>query len=98
MTAQETFWASSSTAPEDWWRTTRKSGCMALMVIAVSSSVSPLETAEVATAMFMTSAPSRLPAISKELWVRVEASKNRFTWVRPCSTGWRLSLWRLTST
>ena len=56
---------------------------MALSVIAVSSTVSPLETAEVETAMFMTSAPSRLPAISKELCVRVEASKNRLIWVRP---------------
>ena len=56
---------------------------MALMVIAVSSSVSPLETAELATAMFITSAPRRLPAISKDDWVRVEASKNRFTCVRP---------------
>ena len=36
-------------------------------------------------AMFMTSAPSRLPASSKELWVRVEASKNRLIWVRPHS-------------
>ena len=71
---------------------------MALMVIAVSSSVSPLETADVATAMFITSAPSLFPAISKELCVRVEASKNRFTWVRPCSTGSRLSVWRLTPT
>ena len=33
--------------------------------------------------MFMTSAPSRLPASSKEDWVRVEASKNRLIWVRP---------------
>ena len=33
--------------------------------------------------MLMTSAPSRLPASSKELWVRVESSKNRLIWVRP---------------
>ena len=33
--------------------------------------------------MFITSAPSRLPASSKELWVRVEASKNRLIRVRP---------------
>ena len=38
---------------------------------------------ELATDMFTTSAPSRLPASSKELWVRVEASKNRLIWVRP---------------
>ena len=35
--------------------------------------------------MFMTSAPRRLPAISKELCVRVEASKNRLISVRPRS-------------
>ena len=35
--------------------------------------------------MFMTSAPSRLPASSNEDWVRVEASKNRLIWVRPRS-------------
>ncbi len=35
--------------------------------------------------MFMTSAPSRLPASSKEDWVRVEASKNRLICVRPRS-------------
>ena len=56
---------------------------MALIVMAVSSTVSPLESAEVATAMLMTSAPSRLPAISNELCVRVEASKNRLTCVCP---------------
>jgi hypothetical protein len=35
--------------------------------------------------MFITSAPSRLPASSKDAWVRVEDSKNRFIWVRPRS-------------
>src|SRR5215813_13037772 len=50
------------------------------------------------TDMFMTSAPSRLPAISNEDWVRVEASKNRFTWVRPRSEVRFLSTWRLSST
>ena len=37
--------------------------------------------------MFMTSAPSRFPASSNEDWVRVEASKNRLTWVRPRKRG-----------
>ena len=45
---------------------------MAFSVIAVSISVSPFFTAELPTAMFMTSAPRRLPASSKEDWVRVE--------------------------
>ena len=46
------------------------------------------------TAMFMTSAPSRFPASSKELWVRVEASKKRLIWVRPLSVDVFLSLCR----
>jgi hypothetical protein len=50
------------------------------------------------TDMFMTSAPSRFPAISNEDWVRVEASKNRLTWVRPRKTVRFLSTWRLSST
>ena len=37
--------------------------------------------------MFITSAPSRLPASSNEAWVRVEASKNRLISVRPRSDG-----------
>src|SRR4051794_41952887 len=50
------------------------------------------------TDMFMTSAPRRLPASSNEDWVRVEASKNRFTCVRPRRTVRFLSTWRLSST
>ncbi len=45
----------------------------------------PLVMDEVRGLMLTTSAPSRLPASSKELWVRVEDSKNRFTRVRPRS-------------
>jgi hypothetical protein len=46
--------------------------------------------------MFITSAPSRLPAISKLACVRVEASKNMLIWVspsstRPCFSGARFS-------
>ena len=67
------------------WRTTRMSGCMALSVIAVSISVSPLRMEEEPTDMFITSAPRRLPAISNEDWVRVEDSKKRLIWVRPRS-------------
>src|SRR6476646_8918986 len=74
------------------------SGCMAFKVTAVSISVSPLRIEDEDTDMFMTSAPSRLPAISNEDWVRVEASKNRLTWVRPRRTVRFLSTWRLSST
>ena len=66
-----------------WWRTTMMSGRMALSVTAVSISVSPFFTDEEPTDMFITSAPRRLPAISKEDCVRVEASKKRLIWVRP---------------
>ncbi len=59
------------------------SGRMALSVAAVSTSVSPFFTEEEATDMFITSAPSRLPASSKDAWVRVEGSKNRLICVRP---------------
>ncbi len=58
---------------------------MAFSVTAVSISVSPLCIEEEATDMFITSAPSRLPASSNEDWVRVEASKNRLICVRPRS-------------
>ncbi len=68
---------------------------MALRVRAVSISVSPFFTDECATCMVITSAPSRLPASSKEACVRVEASKNMLIWVRParasaCLTSARL--------
>ncbi len=71
---------------------------MALSVIAVSISVSPLRMEEEPTDMFMTSAPSRLPASSKEAWVRVETSKNKLMSVRPRSETCFLSIWRLRST
>ena len=87
ITEQPTFWLSSCTAPAAACRTTSTSGRIALSVDAVSISVSPLLTDEVRTDMFMTSAPSRLPAISNEPWVRVEGSKNRLIWVLPLSVG-----------
>src|ERR1017187_946593 len=98
MTEQSSLLASSSTAPEALWRTTRMSGCMALSVIAVSISVSPLRMEDELVDMFITSAPSRLPASSNEEWVRGEASKNRLIWVRPRSEVRFFSTWRLSST
>ncbi len=68
---------------------------MAFSVTAVSIRVSPFCTDEVPTDMFITSAPSRLPASSKELWVRVEASKNRLIRVRPRRSSRFLSICRL---
>src|SRR5262245_1796194 len=74
------------------------SGCMALSVTAVSISVSPLRMEEEPTDMFITSAPSRFPASSKEAWVRVETSKNRLISVRPRSEVCFFSIWRLSAT
>ena len=70
------------------------SGRIALSVIAVSISVSPFFTLDAPTAMFITSAPSRLPASSNEDWVRVEASKNRLICVRPRKVERFFSTWR----
>ncbi len=74
------------------------SGRMAFSVTAVSISVSPLRIEDEPADMFITSAPSRLPASSNELCVRVETSKKRFTSVRPRRMGCFLSTWRLTPT
>ena len=82
-TEQSTLRARKCTAPAWWCLTTRMSGRMALSVMAVSISVSPFLTLDAATAMFITSAPRRLPASSNDDWVRVDASKNRLIWVRP---------------
>ena len=71
---------------------------MALSVIAVSISVSPLRMEDEETDMFITSAPSRLPASSNEAWVRVETSKKRLISVRPRSEAVFFSIWRLRST
>src|SRR6476620_9619934 len=98
ITEQSTLRASSSTAPEAWCRTTMISGRMALRVIAVSISVSPLRMEDEPTDMFMTSAPSRLPASSNEAWVRVETSKNRLINVRPRNELCFFSIWRLSAT
>ena len=97
-TAQFTLDASRLTAPEEGWRTTRRSGRIALSVIAVSIRVSPFFTEDSATDMFITSAPRRLPASSKLAWVRVEASKNMLIWVSPRSASERFSGRRLNST
>ncbi len=98
MTEQLTLSASSLVAPDWAWRMTRKSGFIAFRVIAVSSSVSPFFTELEPTDMLSTSAPSRLPASSNEVLVRVESSKNRFMTVRPLSSRLRLSGRRFCST
>ena len=61
-------------APEDACRITIMSGFMASRFFAVSSSVSPFCTLEVAVAMERLSAESTFSATSKDDRVRVEAS------------------------
>ena len=79
--------ASCCGAPEDAWRITTASALMAISVWAVSLRDSPLETEEPLAEKLITSALSRLAAVSNEIRVRVESSKNRFTTVRPRSAG-----------
>ena len=98
ITAQSTLRDSSFTAPDEPWRITSRSGRMALSVIAVSISVSPFFTEEVAIGIVTTSAPRRRPAISNEPCVRVEFSKKRLTSVRPASTSACFTRLRLSST
>ena len=79
--------ASRSHAPDAPWRMTIMSGDIASMLRAVSTSVSPFTTLEVATAMLRVSALSRFSATSNDVRVRVLGSKNRFTTVRPRRVG-----------
>src|SRR5215470_10978247 len=79
--------ASMCAAPDAAWRITTQSGLIASMLRAVSMSVSPLATLEDDPETLMTSAESHLPAISNEVRVRVEGSRNRLTTVFPRSTG-----------
>ena len=74
-------------APEAGWRSTIMLGPIASMFRAVSTSVSPLTTLELAMATPSVSALSRFSAISNDVRVRVDGSKNRFTTVRPRSAG-----------
>ena len=73
--------------PDAPWRMTTMSIRIASRFRAVSTSVSPLETEEPAVATLTVSALSRFSANSKEIRVRVEASKNRLTIVLPRSAG-----------
>src|SRR6185503_15119344 len=74
-------------APEELWRTTKMSACIAERLATVSSSDSPFDCDETAMFRLMTSAERRLAAISKVVRVRVEASKNRLNTLFPRSSG-----------
>ncbi len=79
--------ASVCGVPENECRMTTESAAIASSVFAVSISVSPLETLLVDSEMLTTSADSRLPAISNEVLVRVDASKKRLMTDFPRSVG-----------
>jgi hypothetical protein len=61
-------------APAAPWRTTTASTPIAAIVCTVSRRLSPLRTDELLTVNAMTSAESRLAAVSNEMRVRVESS------------------------
>ena len=82
-----THWLTCWAAPLALCRMTSASTPIAATVSAVSRRDSPLEVEEPLPEMLMTSAESHLPAISNELRVRVESSKNRLTTVRPRRVG-----------
>src|SRR5215471_20435332 len=74
-------------APEAECRITTASAAIASSVLAVSINVSPFDTLLVDEEILTTSADSRLPAISKDVRVRVEASKKRLMTVFPRRVG-----------
>ena len=99
ITEQSTFCASSSAAPAASMADDQDVGPHGVQRHRrVDQRLALLHRARSPTAMFMTSAPSRLPASSKDDCVRVEASKNRLIWVRPRSVAFFFSTCRLTST
>ena len=83
--------------PASLARQTNMSTFMASIVWMVSARDSPLTTEEVEPPMERLSADRRFSASSKELLVRVEGSRNRFTMVRPRRAGTFLMARLLTS-
>src|SRR6202142_492056 len=80
-------------APEAAWRITIASGRIATSVFRVSTSDSPFDTLDPDAVIEIASAPSRLAAISKLVRLRVDASKKRFTIMRPFRISWRPNVW-----
>src|SRR6266849_4163756 len=82
-TLARTARATARGAPAAGWRTTSTSAPMASRLRTVSCRDSPLVTLEASFWKLSTSAPSACAATSKELRVRVEASKKSVTTMRP---------------
>ena len=87
MTDDRTPLAKFSAAPAEGWRSTITSACMASMLRAVSSKVSPFTMLLDEGEKLMTSALSRLAANSNDVRVLVLGSKKRLTTVFPLSAG-----------
>src|SRR5712671_1014386 len=83
ITLARTARATDRGAPAAGWRTTRTSAPMASRLRTVSCRDSPLVTLEASFWKLSTSAPSACAATSKELRVRVDASKKSVTTIRP---------------
>src|SRR5688572_3077204 len=82
-----TWRAMRNGAPEEAWRTTKMSACIAERLATVSSSDSPFDCEDTAMLRLMTSAERRFAAISKVVRVRVEGSKNRLNTLLPRKSG-----------
>ena len=74
-------------APDCEWRTTKMSASIATRLSTVSSSVSPLLVDDAPMLRLITSADSRLAAISNVVRVRVEFSKKRLNTALPRRSG-----------
>src|SRR6478609_10849471 len=74
-------------APDSLCRTTNRSAAIAERLAMVSSSDSPFEAEEREMSRLITSADSRVAAISNVVRVRVEFSKNRLNTLLPRSSG-----------
>src|SRR5712664_962963 len=89
ITLARTARATARGAPAAGWRTTSTSAPIASRLRTVSWRDSPLITLEASFWKLSTSAPRACAATSKELRVRVEASKKSVTTVRPGSSSCR---------
>src|SRR5690349_10890246 len=82
-----TWLAMRNGAPEEAWRTTKMSACIAERLATVSSSDSPLVCEDTAMFRLITSADRRFAAISKVVRVRVDGSKNKLKTLLPRRSG-----------
>ena len=87
MTCLSVIWLICSAEPEEGWRMTKASTCIASRFLIVSTMLSPLATLLDEALKLRVIAPRLRAAISKENLVLVEFSKNASTIRFPCSVG-----------